>query len=99
MLSNTPPSPLDKKLVDHITFDFVNILLKKNADTVPLNNDTTTTELIAYETSSPDDRLDDAYQEIPRTVAEELLNNLLQISPNRFEIHYFRHSSPTRLWH
>ncbi|UBX29440.1 restriction endonuclease [Arsenophonus apicola] len=81
------PTPLDKKLVDHITFDFVDILLKKNADIAPLNNDIpSSAKIAAYETSSPDDRLDDAYQEIRHAVAEELLSNLLQVSPNRFEI-------------
>ncbi|HGJ5856395.1 restriction endonuclease [Arsenophonus nasoniae] len=81
------PSPLDKKLIDHITFDFVDISLKNNTDITPLNtNIPPSTKITAYETSSPDDRLDDAYQEIRHAVAEELLNNLLQVSPNRFEI-------------
>ncbi|NRN28167.1 restriction endonuclease [Photorhabdus heterorhabditis] len=80
------PQPLSEDEVTHLAFDFMNVKLKQQLDGVeqdikpePLNQE----ELAK---SSPDDRLDRALKELRDVVADELLENLLQVSPARFEV-------------
>ncbi|MEY0302277.1 restriction endonuclease [Providencia manganoxydans] len=79
------PFPLTQEQVDHLAFDFMNIKLKTNPDIVPLDEDTQINPDNSQHVRSPDDRLNDALKEIRESVAIDLLANLLQVSPTRFE--------------
>lgn len=79
------PFPLSKEQVNHLAFDFMDIKLKTNPDAVPLDEDTQIDSETSLQARSPDDRLNDALKEIRDSVAIDLLANLLQVSPTRFE--------------
>lgn len=79
------PFPLTKAQVDHLAFDFVNVKLNTNPDVVLLDEDTQRDPDNSQQVYSPDERLNDALKEIRESVAIDLLTNLLQISPTRFE--------------
>ncbi|HCI5949190.1 TPA: restriction endonuclease [Klebsiella quasipneumoniae subsp. quasipneumoniae] len=80
------PFPLSKAQVDHLAFDFINVRLTTPTDAVVLDDDGAPDTTLSPQTSSPDDRLAEALAEIRSAVASELLENLLQVSPNRFEV-------------
>lgn len=80
------PFPLSKEQVDHLAFDFIDVRLKTNPDAVPLDEDTPAKANGSRQVSSPDDRLADAVKEIRDAIAIDLLENLLQVSSNRFEV-------------
>ena len=77
--------PLAKEQVDHLAFDFMNVKLKTDPDAVLLDEDTLIDSDTPSQARSPDDRLNDALKEIRESVAIDLLANLLQVSPTRFE--------------
>ncbi|EMC8778469.1 restriction endonuclease [Providencia rettgeri] len=79
------PFPLSKEQVNHLAFDFMDIKLKTNPDAVLLDEDTQIDSETPLQARSPDDRLNDALKEIRDSVAIDLLTNLLQVSPTRFE--------------
>lgn len=79
------PFPLTKEQVEHLAFDFIDIKLKTNPDAVLLDEDTQIDSETSLQARSPDDRLNDALKEIRDSVAIDLLANLLQVSPTRFE--------------
>lgn len=80
--SRNNPFPLSDEMLKHITFDFNQVLLKdKNNPDIG-----TTHEIINTETSSPDDQLDSALKQIRSSISDELLENLLAVTPARFEI-------------
>lgn len=79
------PFPLTKDQVDHLAFDFVNVKLKTNPDVVLLDQYTPRVYENPQYVQSPDERLNDALKEIRESVAIDLLENLLQVSPTRFE--------------
>lgn len=79
------PLPLTKEQVEHLAFDFKDIKLKTNPDAVLLDEDTQIDSETSLQARSPDDRLNDALKEIRDSVAIDLLANLLQVSPARFE--------------
>ena len=79
------PFPLTKEQVEHLAFDFIDIKLKTNSDAVLLDEDTQIDSETSLQARSPDDRLNDALKEIRDSVAIDLLANLLQVSPTRFE--------------
>lgn len=81
---NAHTQPLTEEEVNHLAFEFVNVKLKQQPDT----NDPKAAALHqeAQAKSSPDDRLDQALQELRDAVAGELLESLLQVSPARFEV-------------
>lgn len=81
---NAHTQPLTEEEVNHLAFEFVNVKLKQQSDT----NDPEAAALHqeAQAKSSPDDRLDQALQELRDAVAGELLESLLQVSPARFEV-------------
>lgn len=82
--SRNNPFPLSDEMLKHITFDFNQVLLKdKNNDNPDIG---TTNEIINTETSSPDDQLDSALKQIRSSISDELLENLLAVTPARFEI-------------
>lgn len=78
--------PLTKAQVDHLAFDFMNVKLTTPSDAVLLDDEEPPQTITAQQTSSPDDRFAEALKEIRDAVAAELLENLLQVSPNRFEV-------------
>ena len=85
--SRNNPFPLTDDMVKHITFDFNQVLLKdKNNEENNNSNILVTEKIINTETSSPDDQLDSALKQIRNSISEELLENLLAVTPARFEI-------------
>lgn len=80
------PQPMTEQEVSHFAFDFNGVKLSKPADAVALDPQPESIEDDELARSSPDDRLEQALNEIRESVAEELLENLLQVSPARFEV-------------
>ncbi|MBD2810599.1 restriction endonuclease [Xenorhabdus sp. Vera] len=72
--------------VAHLASAFVDVKLSQHPDAVELDPSQENTQLESMLTSSPDDRLEQALKEIRDSVATELLENLLQVSPGRFEV-------------
>ncbi|MCT6517647.1 restriction endonuclease [Proteus vulgaris] len=79
------PFPLTKEQIDHLAFDFVDVKLNTNPDVVLLDEDTPRTLENPQQVQSPDERLNDALKEIRGSIAIDLLDNLRQVSPTRFE--------------
>lgn len=77
---------LTEKEVNHLAFDFMNVKLKQQLDAVDLDPRPAVPNQEELAKSSPDDRLDQALKELRDAVADELLENLLQVSPARFEV-------------
>jgi restriction system protein len=80
------PQPLAEEEVNHLAFDFMNVKLKQQPDAVVLDPRPAAPNQEELAKSSPDDRLDQALKELRDAVADELLENLLQVSPARFEV-------------
>lgn len=80
------PQPLDEQEVAHLAFAFNNVKLKAQPDAVDLDPQPEPITAEALAKSSPDDRLAQALKELRDAVAEELLENLLQVTPARFEV-------------
>lgn len=78
--------PLTEEQVNHLAFDFMNVKLKQQPDAVDLDPRPAAPNQEEFAKSSPDDRLDQALKELRDAVADELLENLLQVSPARFEV-------------
>ncbi|HBW0106654.1 restriction endonuclease [Klebsiella aerogenes] len=78
--------PLTEEQVNHLAFDFMNVKLKQQQDAVDLDPRPAALNQEELAKSSPDDRLDQALKELRDAVADELLENLLQVSPARFEV-------------
>lgn len=72
--------------VNHLAFNFMNVRLKQQSDAVDLDPKPAVLNQEELAKSSPDDRLDQALKELRDVVASELLENLLQVSPARFEV-------------
>lgn len=86
VFAHSHPQPMTDQEINHLAFAFNNVRLKQQPDAVALDP---TSERINQEEqvrSSPDDRLDQALKELRDAVAEELLENLLQVPPSRFEV-------------
>lgn len=75
------PQPMTELEVSHFACDFNGVKLSKLADAVALDPQPESIEDDELARSSPDDRLEQALNEIRESVAEELLENLLQVSP------------------
>jgi len=84
----THPSPLPPEEVERLATAFLNVSLKTPGDAAPLEQSGPEEEVLVSgaATSSPDDRLDQALKELREAVAADLLDNLLQVSPGRFEV-------------
>lgn len=80
------PQPMTELEVSHFACDFNGVKLSKLADAVALDPQPESIEDDELARSSPDDRPEQALNEIRESVAEELLENLLQVSPARFEV-------------
>lgn len=78
--------PMTEQEVSHFAFDYMNVKLRKEPDAVDLDPKPEPIGQEELAKSSPDDRLDQALKELRDAVAEEVLENLLQVSPARFEV-------------
>ena len=83
---NAHPHALTDAEVNHLAFAFNNVKLKQQPDAVDLDPEPEPIATIDPAKSSPDDRLEQALNELRENIAEELLVSLLQVSPERFEI-------------
>ncbi|MDR6928305.1 restriction endonuclease [Pseudomonas sp. BE134] len=80
------PAPLLAGAVEHLAIGYMNVKLKIAPDAAPLDEETPVEPDVTSATASPDDRLEQALQELREATAADLLDNLLQVSPNRFEV-------------
>lgn len=83
---HTHPQPLTREDVTHLAFDFNSVKLKQQPDAVDLDPQPEPLSVEELALSSPDDRLEQALNELRSAVADELLENLKQVSPARFEV-------------
>jgi restriction system protein len=79
------PKPMTEQDVNHLAFDFNSVKLKQQPDAVDLDPQPQPLDREELAKSSPDDRLEQALKEIRSAVADDVLENLLQVSP-RFEV-------------
>jgi restriction system protein len=81
------PAPLSSEQVEHLAVNFMSVKLKSAPDAASLDEveETPAPALATLATSSPHERLDQAILELRASVAGDLLDNLLQASPTRFE--------------
>lgn len=84
--AKTNAAPLPQDEVEHLAIGYKDVTLKVAADAVLLDEPPTGERGVTSATASPDDRLEDALQELREATAADLLDNLLQVSPNRFEV-------------
>lgn len=80
------PAPLTADKVEQLAIGFMNVKLKSPTDAIPLDGQEQPALAPSSATVSPDDRLEQALLELREATAADLLDNLLQVSPNRFEI-------------
>lgn len=80
------PAPLPAEEVERLAIGFMDVKLKTPSDAIPLDAELQPVVSLTSATASPDDRLEQALQELRETVAADLLDNLLQVSPGRFEV-------------
>lgn len=80
------PAPLPADKVEQLAIGFMNVKLKTPTDAVPLDGQEQPASALSSATVSPDDRLEQALRELREATAADLLDNLLQVSPNRFEV-------------
>jgi restriction system protein len=80
------PYSLPATEVERLATAFLNVKLKTASDASPLEAEAEEAPVASSATASPDDRLEQALKELREAVATDLLDNLLQVSPGRFEI-------------
>jgi restriction system protein len=80
------PAPLPNSEVERLAIGFMSVRLKPNNDAIPLDAQKETEQSSNSAIASPDDRLEQALKELRDSAAVELLENLLQVTPNRFEV-------------
>ncbi|RCM04724.1 hypothetical protein PALA53_00590 [Pseudomonas aeruginosa] len=74
------PAPLTADKVEQLAIGFMDVKLKSPTDAIPLDGQEQAVPALSSATVSPDDRL----RELREATAADL--NLLQVSPNRFEV-------------
>lgn len=84
--AQTRAEPLPQDEVERLAIRYKNVTLKVAADAVLLDEPLPGEPDATSATASPDDRLEQALQELREATAADLLDNLLQVSPNRFEV-------------
>ncbi|WP_236214099.1 restriction endonuclease [Metapseudomonas otitidis] len=80
------PQPLTADEVEQIAISFIGVKLKSLSDAIPLDSQEQPAPAHNSATVSPDDRLEQALLELREATATDLLDSLLQVSPNRFEV-------------
>ena len=78
--------PLPHNEVEHLAIGYMDVKLKVATDAAPLDDQAQIEPDVTSATASPDDRLEQALQELREATAADLLDNLLQVTPNRFEV-------------
>ncbi|WNJ85240.1 restriction endonuclease [Pseudomonas canadensis] len=79
-------APLPPSEVERLAVSYMNVELKGAPDAEPLDEQAPILLDATSATASPDDRLLQALRELREATATDLLSNLLQVSPNRFEV-------------
>jgi restriction system protein len=80
-------APLSASELERIAMGFMNVRLRAGGGGVSLDDHALSEPSVASSaTASPDDRLEQALSELREATAEDLLENLLQSSPSRFEV-------------
>lgn len=79
-------APLSNDKVEKLAIGFMDVKLKNQTDAIPLDEHEQPMPALSSATVSPDDRLEQALRELREATAADLLDNLLQVSPNRFEV-------------
>lgn len=82
------PGRLSPEQVEHLAVNFMSVRLKPAPDAASLDDVDEVLPVLGQAdraTSSPQERLDQAILELRTSVADDLLDNLLQASPMRFE--------------
>src|SRR3546814_9322831 len=64
----------------------MDVKLRQLNDAVPVDPESLLSSTLPSATISPDDRLEQALAELREAAAGELLENLIQVSPGRFEV-------------
>ncbi|PAU59593.1 restriction endonuclease [Pseudomonas indica] len=80
------PMPLAADMIEQLALGFIDVKLKSPTDAIPLDVQEQPAPTLSSATVSPDDRLEQALRELREATAADLLDNLLQVSPNRFEV-------------
>lgn len=80
------PYPLTADKVEKLAVGFMDVKLKGAPDAIPLDGQELVDQTASSATFSPDDRLEQALRELREATAVNLLDSLLQVSPNRFEV-------------
>lgn len=80
------PKPLPLDEVERLAIGFMDVKLRIPTDAIPLDQQDQPAPALSSATVSPDDRLEQALRELREATAADLLDNLLQVSPNRFEV-------------
>lgn len=78
--------PLSSADVEHLAIGYTDVKLKPRNGAVPVEPESSVSPAIPSATISPDDRLEQALAELREATAGELLDSLLQVPPERFEI-------------
>jgi restriction system protein len=79
-------SPLPADEVEHLAIGYMNVKLKVAPDAAPLDDETPVKPDVTSATASPDDRLEQALQELRDATAADLQQIIQKVSPNRFEV-------------
>lgn len=79
-------APLTPEEIERLATEFIDVRLRATTNAAPLEAAPKALFLPAAATASPDDRLEQALRELRDTVATDLLENLKQVSPGRFEV-------------
>lgn len=80
-------TPLSTDEIERLALGFVNVRIKNTSDSNSAKEIfEEASPISASAKASPDDRLEQALKELREAVAADLLENLLRVSPSRFEI-------------
>lgn len=80
------PTALSAEQIEYLALGFIDVKLKTASDAVALDSELDTPLPTSAATSSPEERLEQAQKELRASVAGDLLDSLLQVSPARFEV-------------
>lgn len=80
------PVPLAAEKVEQLAIGFMDVKLKNWTSAAAFDRQEQSASIPDSATVSPDDRLEQALRELREATAADLLDNLLQVSPNRFEV-------------
>jgi len=80
------PGPFSARQVEHLALGFIDVRLRTLNEETALPLEAPDTATVQASTISPDDLLDQAWKELREATAANLLANLSQVSPARFEV-------------